>query len=165
MLVETRRQCYRRRSPSSWNHYRLARNRLFAEADGVVPLRYFDSRLQDDWTRLQVRWKKKENVSLLINVFYRLYCHPNGNFWLILPVWWFACICDSEWPKGNMGLCGGPTTSSSLSSSSIISWRDWWPKWLGARELVTCVGFNLSESDPPRCANSACLQLEKKINQ
>lgn len=61
---------------------------------------------------------------------------------------------------GNKGLWGGPTTSKSLSSSSPhMSARVRWSKWCRARELVTWVGFNLSESLPtPRCASKACLQ-------
>lgn len=61
---------------------------------------------------------------------------------------------------GNNGLCGGPTTSNSLSSSSPHISARRWSKWCNARELVTWVGFNLSESLPtPRCASNACLQL------
>lgn len=148
MSVEMHHLYYLQHFPNNSNHYHHVPNRRFVVTYVVTPLHYFDFLQPDDWTTLEE-----------IFLFHKSYKSIRPFAFVYLPECGL-CICDSEWPKGINGLCGGPTTSSSLSSSSSTSFRDRWSKWLGARVLVTCVGFSLSESEPPRCASKACLQQD-----
>uniref|UniRef100_A0A182IQD1 Uncharacterized protein n=1 Tax=Anopheles atroparvus TaxID=41427 RepID=A0A182IQD1_ANOAO len=70
-------------------------------------------------------------------------------------------IASSARCTSSNGLCGGPTTSSSLSSSSsadMLLVR--WSKPAGPREELTELGLSLSPS-PLRCPISDCLKAEQ----